>query len=423
MGKTRAVITGIGLVTPAGCTVPDFLRSIYAGDSGVKHIRHFDASQFRTQLAATVDNFDPQSFLTEKEKSRLDRATQMGLVAAEMALADAGLLDSNGVSEGAGVPERDDTAVVLGLATGSVHAVEKMYSESFNHQRAYALGVPMAMNHSTTAHVSIKYGLRGFTLTVSTACSSGAAAIGIAFRGIQAGDYKRAITGGVDASITASQLACWDSLRVLSTCNSQPDRAVKPFSRNRDGLVLGEGGALLVLEELSSARARGARIYGEVIGFGSSSDASHITRPCMEGEVMAMVRALESAGLQARDVDYINAHGTATLFNDKTETEAIKSVFNGHKVPVSSIKPVTGHMLGASGAAEFVASVLAIRDQTIPPTINYEEADPECDLDYVTEGPRRAELDIVMSNSFAFGGHNAVLIAKGPERGFNGTYI
>jgi 3-oxoacyl-[acyl-carrier-protein] synthase II len=406
----------MGLVTPAGCSVPEFLQSIYSGKSGVKSIHEFDASKYRTHLAATIKDFDPSGLVTEKEKGRLDRGAQMGLVAADLALKDAGLL-SSGV-----VQDSNDVGVIVGLGTGSVHAVERIYDESFNHQRPYGLGVPMGMCHSTAAHISIKFALKGFSLTVSTACSSGATAIGMAFRGIRSGDFRTALAGGVDAAITPSQLAIWDSLRVLSTCNDNPETAVKPFSRNRDGLVLGEGAVLLVLEELNSALARGCEIYGEVLGFGCSSDGSHITRPSADGEILAMQRALESAGVHAEDVDYINAHGTATQFNDKTETEAVKQVFAGRSVPVSSIKPITGHMLGASSAAEFAASILAARESLVPPTINYEEQDPECDLDYVVEGPRKSELDIVMSNSFAFGGHNAVLVARRAEGGWYGTH-
>jgi 3-oxoacyl-[acyl-carrier-protein] synthase II len=416
MTKKRVVVTGMGFVTPAGCSVSKFLQSIYSGQSGVKTIGQFDTSQCRTRIAALIEDFDPQDLVSEKDKGRLDRAAQMGLVAADKALKDAGLLNA-GV-----VRDSDDMGVVIGIATGSVHAVEKIYDESFNYQRPYGLGVPMAMCHSTAAHISIKFALKGLILTVSTACSSGAAAIGLAFRSIQSGDSLRMVAGGVDASVTPSQLAIWDSLRVLSTCNGKPASAIKPFSRNRDGLVLGEGAVLLVLEELDSARARECMIYGEVLGFGSSSDGSHITRPSIEGEVLAIRRALVSAGISAEDIDYINAHGTATQFNDKTETEAIKQVFAERAVPISSIKPITGHMLGASSAAEFATAILAVREGLIPPTINYEEKDPECDLDYVIEGPRKSEMDIVMSNSFAFGGHNAVLIAKRVEGGFHGTY-
>lgn len=416
MYMKRVVVTGMGFVTPAGRTVPEFLQSIYQGKSGIKTIRHFDAAKFRTRLAATVENFDPEKLISDKDKSRLDRAAQMGIVAADKALKDAGLLT------GGAVPDSDEMGVVVGIATGSVHAVEKIYDESFNHHRAYGLGVPMAMCHSTAAHISIKFGLRGFTLTVSTACSSGATAIGMALRAIQSGDSKRLLAGGVDASITPSQLAIWDSLRVLSTCNNSPETAIKPFSKNRDGLVLGEGAVLLVLEELESAQARGARIYGEVAGYGSSSDGSHITRPSMRGEVLAMLRALESAGITPDRVDYINAHGTGTLFNDKTETEALKQVFPNCRIPVSSIKPITGHMLGASSAAEFAAAILAVRDGVVPPTMNCQEEDPECDLDYVVEGPRKADLDFVMSNSFAFGGHNAVLVAKRVDGGLYGIH-
>lgn len=416
MSKKRVVITGMGFITPAGNSVPEFIQSIYQGRSGVRLVDHIEGTQCVARLAAPVLDFDPRCVLSEKEKSRLDRAAQMGMVAAEQALTDAGLLNA-GI-----VPESAETGVVIGIATGSVHAVERIYDESFNHQKSYSLGVPMAMCHSTAAHISIKFALRGFVLTVSTACSSGAASIGVAFRAIQSGDSQRILAGGVDASITPSQLGIWDNLRVLSTRNDTPGQAVKPFSRNRDGLVLGEGAALLVLEELNSALERNCRIYGEVAGFGCSSDASHITRPSMEGEVLAMKRALESAGLRPEDVDYINAHGTATQFNDRVETAAVKRLFIDCSVPLSSIKPITGHMLGASSAAEFAASVLAFGENRIPPTINYQEEDPECDLDYVVEGSRSASLTIVMSNSFAFGGHNAVLIAKRLDGGLHGAH-
>ncbi|HLJ91477.1 MAG TPA: beta-ketoacyl-[acyl-carrier-protein] synthase family protein [Candidatus Angelobacter sp.] len=417
MYQNRVVVTGIGLVTPAGNSVSEFQESMYRGRSGIQPIHHFDVSKSRTKIAATVGSFDSQNLISEKEKGRLDRAAQMGIVAAGSALKDAGLL-SLGV-----VPQSEETGVVVGIATGSVHAVERIYDESFNHQRPYGFGVPMAMCHSTAAHISIKFGLKGFVFTVSTACSSGAAAIGLAFRAIQSGDSQRIVAGGVDCSITPSQLAIWDSLRVLSTCNDEPQRAIKPFSRNRDGLVLGEGAALLVLEELGSALSRGATIYGEIAGFGSSSDASHITRPAMEGEALAMARALRSAGIKPEQVDYINAHGTGTQFNDKTETEAIKQIFPGCRIPISSIKPVTGHMLGASSAAEFAASMIATREGLIPPTMNYEELDSECDLDYVVEGSRKADLNIVMSNAFAFGGHNAVLIARRLNGERNGIHV
>ncbi len=417
MSPKRVAITGIGLVTPAGSTIPQFMESIYKGRSAVKAIKDPRFSRCRTQLAAPVEDFDSENLLTEKEKGRLDRAAQIGLVAAYKALTDAGLPVAGSLESNC------EMGTVIGIGTGSVHAVEKIYEESFSHQRSYGLGVPMAMCHSAAAHISIKFGLRGYVLTVSTACSSGAAAVGVAFHVIQSGGSPRILAGGIDASLTPSQMAIWDSLRVLSGHNDCPSRAVKPFSRNRDGLVLGEGAALLVLEELGSAVQRGCKIYGEIIGFGSSSDASHITRPAVEGEILAISRALQSAGIHPRDVDYINAHGTATQFNDRTETEAIKQVFSGSKVPLSSIKPITGHMLGASSAAEFAASVLALQENLMPPTINYEEQDPECDLDYIVEGPRSADLRIVMSNSFAFGGHNAVLIAKRFDKGAYGTYV
>jgi len=415
MELKRVVVTGIGLVTPAGSTVHELLESIYGGKSGIRRIRHFDASHCRTQIAATVEGFDPGGLLTDKEIGRLDRATQMGLVAAQSALSNAGLLTNGRVSQG------DSIGVVIGTGAGNIQTIERHFRDT-GPEKADTLCIPNGMNHASAAYLSMRFGLRGFPLTVSTACSSGATAIGIALREIQCGAIRGALAGGVDAPITPDQLDLWGSLRTLSSWNGDADRAVKPFSRNRDGFVLGEGAMLLVLEELSSALARGGKIYGEVLGFGSSSDASHITRPCAEGQALAMVRALESARVLPQQVSYINAHGTATRFNDRTETDAIKCVF-GHcnPPPISSIKPITGHMIGASGAAELAVALLACGRRLIPPTCNYEEEDPDCDLDYVVEGPREADLDIVMSNSFAFGGHNAVLVAKGQNGGLDAT--
>jgi 3-oxoacyl-[acyl-carrier-protein] synthase II len=404
--RPRVAVTGLGLVTPAGCDGSDFLESVNSGRSGIRLLDCPELAGCRTRIAATVPDFDPGVWLSEKESSRLDRATQMAVVAAAQALQDAGLWTEKGVPE----PER--FGVALGTGAGCVKALERSHEAYFSARRTDVFAIPRAMSHAPAANVSIRYGLEGFNVTVSTACSSGALAIGLAFREIRAGGATRMLAGGAEAPLTPAQIETWAAVRALSKANDEPEKAMKPFSRNRDGFVLGEGAALVVLEELESALLRGARIYGELVGFGSSSDAFHITAPSAEGEAAAIRAALRDASLVPEQIDYINAHGTATALNDKTETQAIQRVFGARRVPVSSIKPVTGHMLAASGAAELAASVLAARDGCIPPTLNYEEPDPECDLDHVVGRPRQASLEHVLSSSFGFGGNNAVLAAR-----------
>jgi 3-oxoacyl-[acyl-carrier-protein] synthase II len=396
----------MGLVTPAGCDAATFQASIHSGRSGVRLLTDLETTDGRPRVAATVRGFDATGRLTHKEASRLDRATQMAVVAAGQALDDAGLWTDSAVPE----PER--FGVVMGIGAGCVRAFERGHEDYLLSRRTDVLSIPRAMSHAPAANVSIRYGLRGFNLTVTTACSSGAAAIGLAFREIRAGGARRMLAGGAEAPLTALQLETWSAVRALSKAVDGPERAMKPFSRNRDGFVLGEGAAVVVLEDLEAALQRGARVYGEVVGFGSSSDAFHITAPSADGEERAIRECLRDAALAPEQIDYVNAHGTATTLNDKTETQAIRSVFGTRRVPVSSIKPVTGHMLAASGAAELAASVLAARDGCLPPTINYDEPDPECDLDHVVGTSRPARVEYVLSSSFGFGGNNAVLAAR-----------
>jgi 3-oxoacyl-(acyl-carrier-protein) synthase len=327
-------------------------------------------------------------------------------MAADAALRDSFLLNGNGVDDA------EDLGVVIGTGIGCIQTCENSYRQYFADRYRNAVSVPMAMSHAPAAQISMRYGLHGYSSTVSTACSSGAVAIGAALREIKSGASKRILAGGVDAPLTEAQLDIWGALRVLTNGSGEPAKLMKPFSKNRDGFVMGEGAVIVVLEELGSALTRNAGIYAEIVGFGSSSDGYHITAPSVSGEVLAMRRALSMAHIEAGQVDYINAHGTATPLNDRTETEAIKNVFERRDIPVSSIKPITGHMIGASGAAECVALALALRNGVIPPTINYEEEDPYCDLDYVIEGHRQCEMEYGMSNSFGFGGNNGVLIAR-----------
>jgi beta-ketoacyl-acyl-carrier-protein synthase II len=401
----RVVITGIGMITPVGNSVQEFWKAICEGRSAIREVSLSEEDGSAHWLVSEVKHFDRPSMLTLKEEARLDRCSQFALAASKAALEDASLIHTETVV-GA-----EETGVIIGTGIGPIHSLEETYSEYFKNNTIRPLSIPMSMMHNSAATVSIRLGLRGITNTVSTACSSGATAISSGFVAVKQGIAKRVIAGGVDAPISLIQLKHWGALRTLSVATDDPAKAMKPFSKNRDGFVLGEGATIVILEEMNEAKSRGVEAYGEVLGFGCSSDASHITCPSPSGQVLALRRALNLAGLEPSQVDYINAHGTATKINDAVETKAVKSVFDGHSVPISSIKPVTGHMIGASSAAEFVAAVLSLTHCTLPPTINYEQPDDECDLDYITEGARRVQPEIVISNSFAFGGHNVVLVA------------
>ncbi|MBL8150077.1 MAG: beta-ketoacyl-[acyl-carrier-protein] synthase family protein [Blastocatellia bacterium] len=409
--QKQVVVTGLGFVTPVGSSVESFLTAVTKGSSGIRLIKSFDTSKLRTKYAGIVEDFPIKDLLTDKELSRLDRTAQFSILAAKLALDDADLLKNSSMS-GSRVEEPDSIGICMGTGAGSVGALEKSYKSFFENGQSDVFAIPSSMHHSPTGNVSIKYGLHGFNLTISTACSSGAAAIGVAFNEIRYGNIKRMVAGGVEASITKCHLENWTAMRVLSPEKEEPARAMKPFSKNRSGFLLGEGAALVVLEELESALARGCKIYGEIVGFGSTSDGTHIVNPSFEGQALAIERALKSAKIAPEQIGYINAHGTATSLNDKVETQAIKKIFGKCQIPISSIKPITGHMLAASGAAEFATAILAAKEGLIPPTINYEQLDPDCDLDYVTEGARKAEIEYTMSTSFGFGGSNAVLVSK-----------
>jgi 3-oxoacyl-[acyl-carrier-protein] synthase II len=343
--------------------------------------------------------------------TRLDRVSQMAIAATQMATREAGLTN--------GQLDSYDVGVILGTGFGGQGSMEEYYGAYYSNGKARrsAIAIPKSMYNASSSNIAIRFKTRGPNITISTACSSGANAIGQAFHLIRYGHADRMIAGGVDAPVTPVVMDAWKEMRVLSTKNEQPERACKPFSANRDGFVLAEAAGIVVLEALESALERGAPIYAEVLGYGSTSDAAHITFPDPDGESHAITRALRDAGVRAEEIDYVNAHGTATKLNDASETEAIKRVFGSraYEIPVSSVKSMLGHSMGAAGAVEFIATVLAIKEKVIPPTINYEESDPQCDLDYVTDGARvmkAAPLRTAISNSFGFGGNNAVLVAR-----------
>ena len=399
----RVVITGIGVITPAGNSPDVFFNSVVNGRSAIRLIRQFDTSECRAKIGGEVDLSEFDQWLPAKERSRIDKTSQMAVFASSAALSDAGMSDSE---------DRERAGVFIGSAGGCMRTVEALHAAHVAGAGPDVLGLPMMMAHSPTAAVAMNFGLLGPSLTISTACSSGAAAIGAAFESVARGASSWAVAGGAEACLTHHQLKLWSSLRALSCCNSEPARAIRPFCRTRDGIALGEGACMVVLERLESAAARCARVYAEISGVGLSSDGFHVTQPSAAGQARAMRRALESADIAANSIDYINAHGTATKHNDKTETEAVKLVMGPDVPPISSIKPITGHMLGASSSAEVAICALAIEHQVVPPTVNYTEPDPDCDLDYVVDGARPIDLKTVITNSFGFGGHNVSMILQ-----------
>lgn len=406
--KRRVVVTGLGVVSPLGTGLESFWANLIEGKSGVCPITRFDASAFETRFAAEVKDFDPTRYVDRKEARRMDRFTHYALAATSMALEDAGL-DIKEI-------DRDRAGVILGSGIGGIETLEEQHKILLSRGpgRVSPFFIPMMIANMGAGQIAITYQLRGCNFNVTSACASSAHAIGDAFRLLQGGYAEVMITGGSEAPITPLALAGFSSMKALSTRNEDPARASRPFDAGRDGFVIGEGAAILILETLEHAEKRGARIYAEVLGYGTSCDAYHITAPDPQGEgaALCMKRALEDSGLSPEEVDYINAHGTSTPLGDKVETLAIKQVFGAHayRLAVSSTKSMTGHLLGAAGGLEALICVLAIERGVIPPTINYEEPDPECDLDYVPNEARRADVRVALTNSFGFGGHNATLI-------------
>lgn len=406
----RVVITGLGVISPVGNNPAEFFGNLMAGRSGIKRLQTDFIEQLSIRIGAPVEGFDPAAHFSKMQLSGIERFSQFALVAAEQAVQDAQLQLAEAEYPRAGV--------CMGSCLGGASTLEDGYVETLlgTPPRVKPLSVLLSMNNAAASHLSIKYRLQGANMTYATACSSSAIAVGEAYRQIRHGYADAMLAGGSEAMLTLGAMKAWEALRTLA--QEDPNDAgasCKPFSKNRSGLVLGEGAAVLVLEEAQRAVKRGAKIYAELVGYDCSSDASHITKPDAAGQTRTILNALREAQLQPQDIHYINAHGTATQAGDIEETKAIKQVFGpcAANVPVSSTKSMHGHLMGATGAVEFMAAVLALHNQAIPPTINLHEPDPECDLDYVpNQGRSNVKLDAVMSNSFAFGGSNAVLIAK-----------
>lgn len=409
MKKNRVVITGMGTVNPLGQDVSTTWSGIVQGRSGIATMTRIDPELFPTSVTGEVKDFNPQDYMEGKEARKMDRFTQFAVVAAEAAVKDADLTITSDNAERIGV--------WIGSGIGGMETYEKqtnLYRER-GQRRVSPFFVPMLIPDMASGQVSIKLGAKGINSCSVTACASGANSIGDAFKVIQRGDADAMITGGAEAPITEMALAGFSAAKAMST-NPDPSTASRPFDKERDGFVMAEGAGILILESHDSALARGAHIYAEIVGYGATGDAYHVTAPAPEGEgaARAMKIALADAGLHPEDVDYINAHGTSTEYNDMYETQAIKSVFAEHAVstPVSSTKSMTGHLLGAAGAIEAIFSVKALTEQILPPTMNYGNKDPECDLDYVTDGARKANVRAVLSNSLGFGGHNVSLAFK-----------
>lgn len=406
----RVVVTGIGLVTPVGNDVPSTWDALLAGRSGVGIITQFDHSAFKTHIAAAVKDFDPLRFLDKATARRMDRFLHFAAAAASEALADASFAMDQAD------PRR--VGVVVGSGIGGIHILLEQQQTMLDKgpRRVSPFAVPGLMLNSAAAHISILLGARGPNLALATACATGSHAVGEAAEIIRRNQADVMIAGGSEAAIVPMAMAGFENMGALSSRNNEPHRASRPFDAGRDGFVMGEGAGVLLLERLDRAVARGVRIYGEVVGYGRTADAYHITAPAEDGNGAAecMEMALASAGLPPEAVDYINAHGTSTPLNDAGETRAIKMAFGDHayRLAVSSTKSMTGHLMGAAGAVEAAICLLALRDQVLPPTINYETPDPLCDLDYVPNQARQTTVNVAMSNSFGFGGHNGTVILR-----------
>lgn len=408
--KRRVVVTGLGLVTPNGIGVETAWKNICEGKSGIGPITRFDTNGFETKIAAEVKDFHPEQYIEKKEIKKMDLFIQYALAATKEALEDAQLRIN---------PENcERIGVIVGTGLGGLPNIEKYHQILMERgpSRVSPFFIPMVIANLASGHIAIQFGAKGPNTCIVTACATGAHCIGDAFRAIRYGDADAIIAGGTEANITPLCVSGFNAMKALSTRNDEPQKACRPFEKNRDGFVIGEGAGILILEELEFALRRKAKIYAELIGFGYTGDAYHITAPPPDGEGAArcMKMAIRDAGLTPEEVDYINAHGTSTPLNDVTETIAIKTVFGEHakKIPISATKSMTGHLLGAAGSTEAIFTILSIRDGILPPTINYEEPDPECDLDYVPNQARRQTIRVGMSNAFGFGGTNATLIFK-----------
>lgn len=404
-GKTeRVVVTGMGIASPLGCSIQEFWDGLLAGKSGVVSLEGGIFSGLQTNIGAVVHGLEAVKHFDAKDARRMSRSSQLGLAAAGQAIEQAKLDNGN-------VP-REDVGIFVGSSIGGFSGSEPYFKSFFTNERVSPFTIPISMNIGPGSNISIKYGFRGPLVNVDAACSTAAHSIGHAFNMIRHGNLKIAVTGAADSPFSPAVTAAWVALRAVSTYAGDPAEACRPFSADRDGMVLGEGAGILVLEAESHALKRGVPILAEIKGYGASADSHHLTQPHPEGPALAMRRALDDAGMTIDEIDYINAHATGTEWNDKNETKAIKEVFGerAYKIPVVGNKAAFGHSIAGSGALELIGCVLSLRDQVVPPTINYKVPDPECDLDYVTEGKRSLPLRNIMSNSFAFGGSNAVLI-------------
>ena len=410
MKKRRAVVTGIGVLAPNGNSLSEYWDALIAGKSGIGPIQSFDAENLSVRIAGELSDFNPEDHFDRKEIRRLDPFSIYALVTSHESISHSGL-DQSDVN-------KERVSVIIGTGVGGIQTLENQHGVFSNRgqRRVTPYFVPKMISNIAAGQIAIHHGFQGPNHTVVSACASGTDAIGTATRIIQYGDADVVVTGGVEASITGLCIAGFANMKALSTRNDDPTAASRPFDANRDGFVLGEGAASIILEEAEHARSRGATILAEVAGYGSTDDAFHITQPSVggKGAIAAMQLALTDAQLGVEDVDYINAHGTSTPFNDKTESAAITTLFGEHaqKLKVSSTKSMIGHSLGASGALEAAACVQAICHNMLPPTINYNTPDPECTLDYVPNTAQEAEVNVVMSNSFGFGGHNGVIVLK-----------
>jgi len=407
--KRRIVVTGIGAVTSLSLKVSDLWTRILAGESGIGKLCAFDTTAHKVKFAGEIANWSGEGYFDTREAKRIDRFTQFALVAGVDAVQDAGIDFSQ--------YDPFRSGVIIGSGIGGLNEMETQERRLINKgpDKVSAFTIPKLMLNAASGHISIRYGLRGPNYAVATACASATNAMGDALRAIKHDDADVMVTGGAEAAVTSIGISGFANMKALSTRNDDPPAASRPFDADRDGFVLSEGAGILVFEEMEFAKARGARIYGEVLGYGISADAGHITRPDASGTgaARAMSGALADAGLNPTDIDYINAHGTSTPLGDKAETVAVKRVFEDHayRLNVSSTKSQLGHLLGASGGVEMILSLLAMQDQVVPPTINLDTPDPDCDLNYTPHTPHERKIRVVMSNSFGFGGHNASIVA------------
>jgi 3-oxoacyl-[acyl-carrier-protein] synthase II len=408
--RKRVVITGLGLVIPIGIGVETAWKNVCEGRSGIAPLTRFDPNDHETKIAGEVKGFNPENYIEKKEIKKMDLFIQYALGAANEAVEDSQLEIA---------PENaEQVGVIVGTGLGGLPTIEKYHQILLEKGpgRISPFFIPMLIANLASGQIAIQFGVKGPNSCIVTACATGAHCIGDAYRAIVYGDAKAFIAGGTEANITPLTVGGFNAMKALSTRNDEPEKASRPFEKNRDGFVVAEGAGILILEDLEFALNRGARIYAEIVGYGYTGDAYHITAPSPDGDGAArcMRMALRDAGLKPEEIDHINAHGTSTPLNDATETQAIKTVFGEHakKIPISATKSMTGHLLGAAGSTEAIFTILSLRDGILPPTINYEEPDPECDLDYVPNVARRTPIQIAMSNAFGFGGTNGTLIFK-----------